>query len=386
MRTRTEPHDATRRGTRDPRIEALRLVAIAGISLFHVLPQWLDTARIGWWAPAPHVTLALGAVSLLGAFGNNVFFLISGMFLVPRAADASSERGYWRDQAARTLRRALSILCSVALYAALALAMSAWVTPLDGVSLDQSAWLVGGLEFIWVYLAIVAACPLIGWVWRRTPRVGALVGALTVAVFAVNAYIAFVSPGSDVRGLLEWRKLMSAATYLDAFLVGGLLSRADLSRAPVALAATVACALAAEGYAAVTGDLQLVEALSFKSTSLLSFALAVAAVACAARPRRAAGSDAGQEPGPAPASDARRGAGARLVCALSPSVLGFYIMQSIFSPLWRPVVDQACQLAIDRGQDLFLVVGTSLALVLLAVLLLVDRIVRIPLLRAIRLA
>ena len=50
---------------------------------------------------------------------------------------------------------------------------------------------------------------------------------------------------------------------------------------------------------AVTGDLQLVEALSFKSTSLLSFALAVAAVACAARPRRATGSDAGQEPAPA---------------------------------------------------------------------------------------
>ena len=83
-------------------IEALRLVAIAGIAIFHTFQPWFAAATDGTWQAGAPALAALGCVSLLGAYGNNVFFLISGMFLVPRAADASSERGYWRDQAARS--------------------------------------------------------------------------------------------------------------------------------------------------------------------------------------------------------------------------------------------------------------------------------------------
>ena len=357
---------------RNPRLEALRLLAIAGIAIFHTLLPWFDMALLGWWAPPPSVptAFALGVVSLLGAFGNHVFFLVSGFFLLPRAVEASGQRGYWSAQARSTSRRALTILASVALYAALALVVSTWMTPISGVSPAETSWLLGGLEFIWVYLAVIVACPLIGWVWRRTPHANAVVLALVACVFCVNAYIAFVSPGEEVRELLEWRKLMSAVTYLVSFCAGGLLATVRLDRAPRALACCAAVTIVAEGLPALAGNLALMDALSFKSTSLLSFALAICSVALAARPRPSS------DPGPA----------ARIVCAASPSILGFYIAQSIFSPLWQPVALQVCQWGLDRSQLLFLVVGTLFSLVLLAGALLIDRIVRIPLLKAAHLA
>lgn len=357
---------------RNPRIEALRLVAIAGIAVFHTLLPWFDMAQLGWWEPSAPVALLLGVTSLLGAFGNHVFFLVSGLFLLPRAVAAADSPSFWRDQARGVARRAGTILASVALYAAVALAVSTWVTPVPGVSLAETGWLVGGLEFIWVYLVVVALCPALGWVGRRLPhaRAGALF--LLACVFVVNGYIAFFSPGEEVRGLLEWRKLMSAVTYLASFVAGGLLSRARLDRAPLALACGVAATLAVEGLAALAGDLALMDALSFKSTSLLSFVLAVGAVALAARPLPGAGGS--------------PGAGARLALAAAPSVLGFYISQSIFSPLWQPVATQVCQWALDRSEWLLLAVGALFSLALLACALLIDRIVRIPLLKAAHLA
>ena len=377
---------------RNPRIEALRLVAIAGIAVFHTLSTWFDLALEGTWTPSAPVALALGLVSLLGAFGNHTFFLISGYFLVPRATEASARPGYWRSQARATGRRALVIVLSVALYAVIALVVSTWVVPVSGVSLGETEWLVGGLEFVWVYLVVVALCPVIGWLWRRLPHARALVVVLVACTYVVNAYIAFVSPGSEARSLLEWRKLMSAFTYLVSFVAGGLLATSRLDRAPRALALCAAVTLVVEGAAALAGDLVLMDALSFKSTSLLSFALAACAVAVAARPARGekrAGhgekcGDASAHPGEK--RDAAPSAPARLACDLTPCILGFYISQSIFSPLWEPVGTQLCQGALGCSEWLLLLVGTLFSLALLALALLVDRIVRIPLLRAARLA
>lgn len=351
---------------RNPRIEALRLVAIAGIAVFHTFQPWFAAATDGAWAAEPLTLAALGCTSLLGAYGNHVFFLVSGLFLIPRAATASSEPGYWPAQGRSLARRALVIAATVALYGIAALAVSAWAFPLDGVELGQFGWLVGGLEFIWVYLACVAAAPVIGWAWQRCRHPRAVVCALAAAAFAVNAYIAFVSPGSDVRGLLEWRKLMSAATYLVAFLVGGALGEKNLALPAPMLAACGAVALLAEVAAAFAGDLRLLEALSFKSTSLLSFALAVASVALAAQPR--------------PAKDAPT---RRAVIALAPSILGFYVAQSMFYTLWRSVADAACDAGLTLGGQAGLIVaGVAVSLAILAVTLLVDHAVRIPLLRA----
>lgn len=362
---------------RDARVEALRLVAIAGIAVFHTFQPWFSAATDGTWAAGAGTLCALGCVNLLGAFGNNVFFLISGLFLVPTAARASSRKDFWRDQARRTLRRAAVIGATVALYGVCALAVSAWALPLPGVSLHETGWLLGGLEFIWVYLVVVALSPVIGWVWARLRHPRAVVWALVAATFAVNAYIAFFSPGDEVRGLLEWRKLMSALTYLVAFLAGGALADARPAHPGRALAAVALAGVALEGGAALAGDLRLIEALSFKSTSLLSFALAALCVLVA---RGGAGG------GAAAGGTHAEGRAAGLVRALTPSILGFYVMQSLFHGVWRPVADAACSAGAALGDAGLLLLGAAVSLAILAVALLLDRLVRIPLLRALHLA
>lgn len=363
---------------RNPRIEALRLIAIAGIAVFHTFQPWFDAATSGAWPASPLTLVALGLISLLGAYGNHVFFLISGYFLIPRAAQAaaavtgteaaaSNQTSYWRNQARSTLRRALPILATVLLYAVVALAVSTWVTPIPSVSLTQTGWLVGGLQFIWVYLAVVVATPVMGWVWARVRRPHVIVAALVAIVFVVNAYIAFVSPGDEARGLLEWRKLMSAVSYLVAFLAGGALAERPLSHPGRLLGGCIAVALVTEGAAGITANLALLEALSFKSTSLVSFALAVASLGVAAQAR-----------------DKKPGRAARIACELTGSILGFYVAQSMFSQLWHPVANELCAAAGAYGDAALLAAGIAASLVFLACALVVDRAVRVPLLRFIK--
>ena len=357
---------------RNARIEALRVCAIACIAVFHTFQPWFEAATEGSWDAAPGLLAALGCVSLLGAFGNHVFFLISGFFLVPRAADASHEKGYWGSQLRVCARRAATILVSVALWAAVALAVNAWVMPVGRVSLTDLTWLVGGLQFIWVYLVVMLAVPLIGWVWARVRSPRATVIAIAVVVFAVNAYIAFVSPGADERGLLEWRKLMSAVSYVVAFLTGGALAGARLGWGRRALAASAAACVVAACAAGLAENLWLLKALSFKSTSLLSFALAVSLMACAAGTR--------------PSERAEKGRLAALVRATTPSILGFYIAQSVFTSAWHPAANELLERALGAGDAAFLAVGVLASLVFLAVVLLVDRALRVSLLKLLHLA
>lgn len=372
----TEPAPSTsthtrRRSARNPRIEVLRLVAIVGIAVFHTFQDPFAAATGGSWAPGTPALLVLGCVSLLGAYGNHVFFLISGYFLVPRAAGRARDDAYWHDQALATARRAAPILVTVALYALVALAVDAWVLPIESVGVDRSGWVVGGLQFVWVYLAIVVATPLVGWVWAHVSRPRAAVAVIVVAVFAVNAYIAFVSPGGAERGLLEWRKLMSAVSYLAAFLAGGALAQRSLPHPGALLAATGCLALAAEASAALTGNLALLGALSFKSTSLLSFALAVCSLAVAT----------------ARSAACRRPRAARLACELTPSILGFYIAQSMFAQVWLPAAEGLmASVGASAGVAGALVAGGAASVALLVVVLAADRLVRIPILRALRLA
>lgn len=80
---------------RDARVEALRLAAIAGIAVFHTFQSWFAAAVSGAWAPGTAALWALGTISLLGAFGNHVFFAVSAYFLIPSAVRASQQQGYW---------------------------------------------------------------------------------------------------------------------------------------------------------------------------------------------------------------------------------------------------------------------------------------------------
>lgn len=355
---------------RNPRIEALRLAAIVGIAVFHTFQPWFGALTDGSWGAGPATRTALGCVSLLGTYGNHVFFLISGFFLVPRAVEAARDAGYWPAQARSIVRRALPILATVALYAAVALAVSSWVIPIEGVSAHETGWLVGGLQFVWVYLAVIALAPAIGWAWARLSHPRALVATIAVAALLANAYIAFVSPGDEVRSLLEWRKLMSAASYLVAFLVGGALADLDLGPLSRALVPLVLVAVAIETIAGIGGDLRLLEALSFKSTSALSFLLAVASLARAA-----------QSPGTSWSSRS-----ARTCRTLARSTLGFYVAQSMFCELWRPPLTQLTTASLPYGEGAFLAAGIVASIVLLALFFTFDQLVRLPALRLARLA
>lgn len=388
-------------GTKAPRnirIEALRLVAICSIAIFHsfqplfahmtelmgpgLVPSAGDAASLV--AATPAVAGLLGFINLFGAYGNCVFFAISGLFLIPSAARASRETGYLRDQLARTARRAAVILLSVALYAVVALIVSARVVPLPGVSLHETGWLIGGLEFIWVYLAMLVITPLIGWLWERCrARVG-LTALIVAAIYLINAYIAFVSPGNEVRGLLEWRKLMSAASYGAAFIAGGALSDVlgknalSYRAATAALAGAASLSLVGEIWLAANGRGDLMVATSFKSTSAISFVLAWLSLAVAAHPE-------------APRKD--HPMAAPLITRAAGSILGFYIAQSMFYALWRRAVDALMSLAFAGGSSLSATIGVidlvaagiagSLAVV--AILIAVDALTRMPLLRLVRL-
>lgn len=349
--------------TRNVSVEALRVVAILSIALFHVFQRpFADAAQaelqmLGGGAggtvafsavarlivASPWYLGLLGFINLLGAFGNHVFFAISGGFLIPSAARRSTEDGYAGSQIARTVRRAAKVLASACFYLLVAFAVNAWVMPVQGLNPPTMAWLGQTLEFIWVYLALVAATPLIGWAWRRCRRRAALVALLDVVVLSIGFYIAFVSPGGGDRALLEWRKLMSAASYLASFLSGAAVAeacrralragagcdderrRSGLHGRICAITGILAAgALALELALAFLGRADLMVASSFKSTSLISFVLALAALACALT--------AGQGKG-----TGRRRA-ERLVARAAQGILGVYVSQAIFLGSWLPSI------------------------------------------------
>lgn len=95
------PH--TPRAVRNARVEALRLAAIVGISLFHTMMPWTAQAlcdpaagcsRIGdMLGSDPAVLAVLGVIALMGAWGNHVFFMISGFYLIPSLARRSTQAG-----------------------------------------------------------------------------------------------------------------------------------------------------------------------------------------------------------------------------------------------------------------------------------------------------
>lgn len=360
---------------REPRVEALRLVAAASIAVFHTFMPWFYELTHCYGLGAyivdnPVSTPLLGFFNLLGAFGNNVFFFISGLFLVPAAARASLQDGYWAAQRAKTAARVKQILSTVVLYLALILGVSTFIVPIEGVSLAKLPSLLVWLEFIWVYLALTALAPVIGWVWARLRHPKAAAVVIIAAVFAVNAYIAFFDMGNLDRGLLDWRKLMSAVTYFASFIGGAALADVRLrpGAAAALLAAAIGVSLGVECKLAWSRELLLMYATSFKSTSALSFAMAAAAVLFARR------------------NGGKKGAGLGLATRFSPSILGFYILQSLTSPLWQPAFRELLEDVYLMPQTTsceMLAAGVGLSLALLVGLLVFDRVFRLRLFAAI---
>lgn len=322
------------KAARNISIEALRLVAVAGIAIFHTFQWTLQATCVGLPEYAPLAAFpysgVLGFINLLGCWANEVFFMISGFFLIASATRAWDGGATWKSQVQRTAHRLGKVVMPTAFYCLVALAWSTVVSPIPDVTLNTHYWFTLGLEFIWVYAATVFMAPWFGLAKSRLPQktYKTTVIAVGILAFVVNGYLAAMSVASG--GEFSWlQKLMSAATYVIAFLIGGLLRDAtdvmESDRAGAlgmcSLVTVLVLATILEGALSFTGNLTAMAVLSYKSTSLISFALAAASLLFAATRRSASGNP--------------RTAG--VIVTLSTATLGFYVMQSLTSSLWRPV-------------------------------------------------
>lgn len=353
-------------------IEALRLIAVAGIAVFHTF-QWTFQATCAGLpeyvplAAFPHSGV-LGFINLLGCWANEVFFMISGYFLIASAARAWDGGATWKLQMQRTAQRLGKVVMPTAFYCVVALAWSTVVSPIPDVTLNTHYWYTLGLEFIWVYAATVFMAPWFGLAKSRLSQKTYKTTVITVGIFAfvVNGYLAAMSTTS--AGEFSWlQKLMSAVTYVIAFLIGGLLrdvtGAMDSEKAGAldmrSLAAVLALATILEGALSFTGNLTAMAVLSYKSTSLISFALAAASLLFAATRRRALGNP--------------RNAG--VIVTLSTATLGFYVMQSLTSSLWRPVFNTLLtNILVSQNSPaaICIVTGTVISIVFALALLIID--------------
>lgn len=360
------------KAARNISIEALRLVAVAGIAIFHTFQWTFQAACTGMPEYAPLVAFpysgVLGLINLLGCWANEVFFMISGYFLIASAARAWNDGATWASQMQRTVQRLGKVVLPTAFYCLVALAWSTTVSPIPDVSLATHYWYTLGLEFIWVYAATVCLAPLFGLAKSRLSKrnYAAAVIIIGILAFVANGYLAAMSATNG--GEFSWlQKIMSAATYVVAFLVGGLLrdvtDTMDSGRARSlgmrSLIAVLAIAIILEGTLSFTGNLTVMATLSYKSTSLISFALAGASLLFAATRH----------------STSSNPQVAGVIVALSAATLGFYVMQSLTSTLWRPIFNAVLSnilVSQSNPASICIVTGTAISIVFALVLLVID--------------
>ena len=164
---------------------------------------------------------------------------------------------------------------------------------------------------------------------------------------------------------------MSAASYLVAYLTGATLSykQACPAKTKRLLVGCILASVLIESGLAVADRPDLVAATSFKSTSLLSYLLAVASLAYA---RQSTGE--------------RKNAPSWHLAAAS-SILGFYISQSMTSDIWRPAFEHACaRAALAGGAPSLVMCGVALSLADVCVVVLFDQLTRSKLLRLLKLS
>lgn len=353
-------------------IEALRLIAVAGIAVFHTFQWTFQATCVSAVEYAPLAIFpysgALGFINLLGCWANEVFFMISGYFLIASVARAWDGGATWKSQMQRTTQRLGKAILPTAFYCLVALAWSTVVSPIPDVALNTHYWYTLGLEFIWVYAATVFMAPWFGLAKSRLPQktYKTTVIAVGILAFVVNGYLAAMSATS--AGEFSWlQKLMSATTYVVAFLIGGLLRDVtdimDSDRVGAlgmrSLVTVLVLTIVLEGTLSFTGNLTAMAVLSYKSTSLISFALAAASLLFTATRHSASGN-------PRTAS---------IIVTLSTATLGFYVMQSLTSGLWRPVFNTLlANILVSQNSPaaICFVTGTVISIVFALTLLTID--------------
>lgn len=213
------------KASRNTSIEALRLVAVAGIAIFHTFQWTFQAVCAGLPEYAPLAVFpysgALGLINLLGCWANEVFFMISGYFLIPSAVRALQNGSSAQGLTLKSLDRLKKIVLPTLFYCATCLFVSMYVYPLPEISLHEIGWLTLGIEFIWVYAVSVLLVPVIAVIRQQigSKRAQFVVALLVLATFGINCYIA--ATANEAAGIILWRKLMSAVTYLVAFIAAG---------------------------------------------------------------------------------------------------------------------------------------------------------------------
>lgn len=360
------------KAARNISIEALRLVAIAGIAIFHTF-QWTFQAvcaSLPEYAPLAVFPYsgALGFINLLGCWANEAFFMISGYFLIASAARAWDGGATWKSQMQRTAQRLGKVILPTAFYCLAALAWSTAVSPIPDVSFHTHYWYTLGLEFIWVYAATVCMAPLFGLANNQLGKKSnaAAVVAVGVLVFIVNGHLATQYSASSAE--FSWlQKIMSAVTYVVAFLMGGLLRDYTGTTTPCKartvakrlLAAVLIITIALEAALSATGNLSAMAMLSYKSTSVVSFALAATSLFFVATCD----------------NNSNHPRVSNVIVTLSAATLGFYVMQSLTSSLWRPFFNTTLAnilVSANNPAAICVVTGTAISIFFALALLITD--------------
>lgn len=355
-------------------IEVLRLIAVAGIAVFHTF-QW--TFQVVCTGLPEYVPLAafpysgaLGFINLLGCWANEVFFMISGYFLIPSAVRALQNGISTQGLACKSLGRLTKIILPTLFYCAVCLFVSIYVYPLPEISLHEIGWLTLGIEFIWVYAASVLLVPVIVLIRQRIGSIRApfVVALLVLTTFGINCFIA--ATANEATGIVLWRKLMSAVTYLVAFIAAGEMrfvlechgNASGAQKSKIVLIGLVAVTIALELLLSANSQYDALWKLSYKSTSVISFILAAASVAAAAlhQPHH------------------ETSAADKTIVALAAGTLAFYAVQSFTCNVWRPIFDKAIYTmatGIQTGEPrpaAAILLGILMSLCLALALLLMD--------------
>lgn len=329
------------KASRNTSIEALRLIAGAGIAIFHTFQWTFQAVCTGLPEYAPLAAFpysgALGFINLPGCWANEVFFIISGYFLIPSAVRTLQNGSSALDLARKSFARLKKIVLPMLFYCAACLFVSRYVYPLPEISLHEIGWLTLGIEFIWVYAASVLLVPAIALVrqWLGDQKALFTAALLVLATFGINCFIA--TTANEAAGIVLWRKLMSAVTYLVAFIAAGemrfALERRDKAlaakKAKLLLIGLIAATIAFELLLSASSRYDALWKLSYKSTSVISFVLAAASVSVAAlhEPRHEVST-----------ADS-------VIVSLAAGTLGFYAVQSFTCNVWRPIFNDAIYFA-----------------------------------------
>lgn len=325
------------KATRNISIETLRLVAVAGIAIFHTFQWTFQAVCAGLPEYAPLAVFpysgALGFINLLGCWANEVFFMISGYFLIPSAVRTLQNGSSAQGLTLKSLDRLKKIVLPTLFYCATCLFVSMYVCPLPEISLHEIGWLTLGIEFIWVYAVSVLLVPVIALIRQRigSKRAPFVVALLVLATFGINCYIA--ATANEAAGIILWRKLMSAVTYLVAFIAAGEMrfvlechgNASGAQKFKIVLIGLIAATVALELLLSANCQYDALWKLSYKSTSVISFILAAAFVAAAALH---------QPHHKVPATD-------KTIMSLAAGTLAFYAVQSFTCNVWRPIFDKA---------------------------------------------